>query len=308
MGIDLSDTRLHGSRSRDLERQDRIDADTLFAVHRGANTKHSTYDDLSSTAAVSALALMKVGTMAFEEKWEYSLSSHDHGNYTSVSAWTLYKTGTATTPIVGTLSVGDVCVEGLKRGQCTVMSVYVPAIDNPIPEEPAYGTLRFMYSTKSRPAADSNYISSADFDGWVYPDGSQPAIVPSQFTKAGNRFVTRDSNPFVDGGKLKLPDLRGQFFKLNPFTEREAAGGSSRCVFAARASHNAVPSHTHPISKLSATVTLTADMNRSSFKICSGASGTPIEKYAHNGKNDPISGSPFKYTAKVNFDAVQLEL
>lgn len=102
--------------------------------------------------------------------------------------------------------------------------------------------------------------------------------------------------------------MSGRFFKLNPFTEKEPADGASKCAFKAVASHSALPSHTHPISKLDAEVELSADMDKSSFKICSGCSGTPIEKYGHNGKGPELVGSPFKIKANINIGAVQLAL
>ena len=91
-------------------------------------------------------------------------------------------------------------------------------IQHPVPQEPAYGTLRFMYSSMDIPVINAEYIASTNFDGWVFPDGSSYTITPSQFTKAGNPFVTYDSNPFITGDTLRVPDLRDQFLKLNPFT------------------------------------------------------------------------------------------
>ena len=58
------------------------------------------------------------------------------------------------------------------------------------------------------PVINAEYIASTNFDGWVFPDGSSYTITPSQFTKAGNPFVTRDSNPFITGSTLHVPDLR----------------------------------------------------------------------------------------------------
>lgn len=81
-------------------------------------------------------------------------------------------------------------------------------IQHPVPAEPAYGTLRFMYSSMGIPVINDAYIASTNFDGWVFPDGSSYTITPSQFTKDGNKFVTRDSNPFITGNTLRVPDLR----------------------------------------------------------------------------------------------------
>ena len=85
MSIELSDTLMRGYRSQDLELQRKIDHDTLFAVHHGLSSLHSSYSTISSDVKISAFAMMKVGSMAFEETWEYSPSAHNHGNYTDVS-------------------------------------------------------------------------------------------------------------------------------------------------------------------------------------------------------------------------------
>lgn len=165
-----------------------------------------------------------------------------------------------------------------------------------------------MYSSKDIPVIDGAYIASDNFDGWVFPDGSSYTITPEQFTKAGNKFVTRDSNPFITGNKLQVPDLRDRFLKLNPFTYQENLSGDvKRCKFAAVASHNAVPKHSHPINNLSATVTLIPNIEKSSFKSASGYSDHD-DRYAHHGTGSPVSGSPFAYTVKINFNSAQINL
>ena len=79
---------------------------------------------------------------------------------------------------VGTLSVSNTCVEGFKTGQYQVINIYCPAIQHPVPQEPAYGTLRFMYSSKDIPVINDDYIASDNFDGWVFPNGSTYTIMP----------------------------------------------------------------------------------------------------------------------------------
>ena len=181
-------------------------------------------------------------------------------------------------------------------------------IQHPVPQEPAYGTLRFMYSSMDMPVIDAEYIASTNFDGWVFPDGSSYTITPSQFTKAGNPFVTRDSNPFITGDTLQVPDLRDQFLKLNPFTYYEdISEGAKRCRFAAVASHNAVPRHSHSINNLNATITLTPSLSESNFKSAVNYSDHD-DRYAHHGTGTPVDGSPFEYNTKINFNSAQINL
>ena len=309
MSIKLSDTQLRGYRSQDLELQRKIDQDTLFAVHHGLSSWHSSYGTVSSDVKISALAMMKVGSMAFEETWEYSPSAHSHGNYTDVSVQTRYGSAADGSTIkVGTLSVSNTCAEGFKTGQYQIINIYCPVIQHPVPQEPAYGTLRFMYSSMDIPVINAAYIGSTNFDGWVFPDGSSYTITPSQFTKAGNPFVTYDSNPFIAGDTLRVPDLRDQFLKLNPFTYQEdVSGGAKRCRFAAVASHSAVPRHSHPIDGLNAKITLTPSLSESSFKSATGYSDHD-DRYAHHGTGNPVAGSPFEYNTKINFNSTQINL
>ena len=156
------------------------------------------------------------------------------------------------------------------------------------------------------PVINDAYIASINFDGWVFPDGSFYTITPSQFTKAGNPFVTHDSNPFITGSILQVPDLRDQFLKLNPFTDKEdISEKTKRCKFAAVASHNAVPRHSHPINNLSATITLTPNINESSFKSASGCSYHD-DRYAHHGEGTVLSTAI--YTTTLNLNSVQINL
>ena len=165
-----------------------------------------------------------------------------------------------------------------------------------------------MYSSMNIPVINAEYIASTNFDGWVFPDGSSYTITPSQFTKAGNPFVTYDSNPFIAGNTLRVPDLRDQFLKLNPFTYQEdVSGGAKRCRFAAVASHSAVPRHSHPIDGLNAKITLTPSLSESSFKSATGYSDHD-DRYAHHGTGKPVAGSPFEYNTKINFNSAQINL
>ena len=179
-------------------------------------------------------------------------------------------------------------------------------IQHPVPQEPAYGTLRFMYSSKDIPVIDDAYIASTNFDGWVFPNGSSYTITPSQFTKAGNKFVTHDSNPFITGSTLRVPDLRDRFLKLTPFTDKEdVSGGAKRCKFAAIASHNAVPRHNHPINNLKATITLTPSIKDSNFKSATDCSDHD-DRYAHHGRGTVLRTAA--YTTTLNLNSAQINL
>jgi hypothetical protein len=76
---------------------------------------------------------------------------------------------------IGTISVGNIGAEDLKFDNYSIINIYCPVIEYYIPKEPAYGTLRFMYSQLNMPI-NEEYINSDNFDGWVYPDGSEYII------------------------------------------------------------------------------------------------------------------------------------
>lgn len=111
MGLTTVD--IHGKRSRDLSVQTKIDPETLFAVHGGSVTYKSDYGSLSSDIRDRAVDMIHVGSMAYAETWQYSRIDHDHSNYTNAQAETLYGPAGTATQKIGTLSVGDVAVEGL---------------------------------------------------------------------------------------------------------------------------------------------------------------------------------------------------
>ena len=104
-----------------------------------------------------------------------------------------------------------------------------------------------------------------------------------------------------------MPDLRDQFLKLNPFTDKEnVSEGVERCKFAAVASHNAVPRHSHPIKNLKATITLTPSISDSSFKSANKCNDHD-DRYAHHGTGTVLRTATYKTTLNLNSVQINLE-
>lgn len=142
--------RLSGWRASDLREAGGINPNTLFAAYRDGQTYGQAYCDISSGIKTDSIGLMQVGTMAYMDAWQYSLSSHTHvGQYTYMSAAPTYGPGEGVQ--VATLFVGEKGVERPETSSVQVLSVYCPVV-RPRVKEPAYGTLRFMY------------VASADVD------------------------------------------------------------------------------------------------------------------------------------------------
>lgn len=311
MSIQLEDTQIHGCRPSDLPIQDNVDKTTLFAIQKDLSTYHTNYNDLSSDIKLSALNLINTGSMAFAEKWQYSAINHYHTNYSNVTVSVSYDQNN--TLKIGTISVGNTGAEDLKFDNYSIIDIYCPVIEYYIPKEPAYGTLRFMYSQLNMPEINEEYINSDNFDGWVYPDGSEYIIKNlDQFkqynviSKTGNKFVTNlGNNPFINSNKLKVPDLRDQFFKLNPFINYNNLGSSKRqCKFLNFQSHVAIPEHKHNIENINAVVKLKVDSSNCDFKLAPTFSMYD-KNSVHYGKG---SGEIVRYTADIKLNTCVLRL
>lgn len=166
---------------------------------------------------------------------------------------------------VASLSVGRRAVENPKAPDVTTFTVYCPTAAQRV-KEPAYGTLRFMYAASAE--VDADYISSDEFDGWIYPDGQQYTIDPDQFDPSKNPFVTNDgANPFISGNKLIAPMLN-RFIKANPFASMAAASdGLKRCEFKEVGHHTAIASHSHAINDMALDFTMGIDISKSEFVV-----------------------------------------
>ena len=275
--IELSDVQISGQGAWDLPRAEKMQPGTLFITQDGLSSRHIRYDTLSSDIKNRILSMIHVGSMAYMEPWQYSRIGHDHaGEYTGVSAFTQPVYGPGKDELVALLSVGDLSVENPTSSKMTKLSVYCPTV-HPYVKEPAYGTIRFMYAS-SVPPNSSNQISSPDFDGWVYPDGQNYNIIPDQFKKGKNPFVTNEEdNPFIDGNKLKVPKL-DRFIKANPFIEQTGSSGIIKiCDFSDKPRNTAVAPHSHIIHNFQLNLTMQVDPNGSNLKL--GTKTRTYDKY-----------------------------
>lgn len=167
-------------------------------VRRPVNwySKKLSFEQLSARVVSDISAGWRFGSMAWEDKDGYSRYDHTHDCYNKVLGvscyYENYPDGTVD---LGTITVGSV-----------VHHMRMPAPEVHHVEQPVVGQLAFF----ATPGDSTGYAApvdwkSADFDGWVYPDGSKYPL--SAFDIDGE-FETSD-------GYFTVPTIR-DFIRLNP--------------------------------------------------------------------------------------------
>lgn len=185
------------------------------------------YGQVVSCLADDFEGSLGLGTMAYEEKWEYSKVDHQHeGRYTKVAVTEACPSGESLC-CLAVVSVGLPGAEALDG--CSQYRLMCPNIQMPDPPEPEIGTLRFVYARSAMAAVAD--INADDFDGWVYPDGSTYQVDDTQrFSKALAVFGSGRN-------AITVPDVGG-FFK---------AVGSSVSSFARVPARYGVAKHSHQV-------------------------------------------------------------
>ncbi len=160
------------------------------------------FDDLSGG--------FRFGTMAWEEKDDYSKVNHEHIGYSKV-------TGEQIADTKNTVSLGKISLinpvfddYGNYVYQKQVLDLCVPDDYDEMPKarETEIGTIKF----KALPSLKQIDVNSKDFDGWVYPDGRE--IDGNEFTDAYQYFGTNYGGD-VKTKMFNLPNLN-TFIKANP--------------------------------------------------------------------------------------------
>lgn len=135
---------------------------------------------------------LKLGSMAFCDKDEYSKYDHIHPEYSKLCAITqIYEQGPDTSLAFSIINDGN------------ITDIYVP---NPLSSETSnvIGEIKFVAS-KNKYEID---INDVDFDGWVYPDGKSYKLDDfKQSTELKQVFEN-------DGISFKVPNI-DQFIRTN---------------------------------------------------------------------------------------------
>ena len=247
-----------------------------------AITYRNVWSELSSDIAG------RYGSMAFENKEDYSPRYHEHSWANRVQGEQLIQPSTDWTTVakltIRTYTESEYYSWKADDQQISVvvpLSAYTEGYDIP---EPEIGELRF-FAWPTMPAIDEN---SASFDGWTYPDGR--SLSRSRFRKAFEYFGT--SYGADSDSTFKLPNFR-TFFKLNPGVTKAGATGYSSYS-------NALPSHQHTVSNL----TMNAGSGNSvTLKV-------PIGGSAGDGGYGHVGKGSYKYSITIpmefSFDTVSI--
>lgn len=187
---------------------------------------------------------LSVGTMAWKDKNEYSLTSHHHDDLYSRVVCKINPRYQNDGLTIGVLS-------STTNNTTVVTTIKVPKIEVPVPPQPMIGTFKFVSAKSWAKLSMSNatqinpYDSSQkirdDFDGWVWANGSTIKNTSSQLSAAASLF---GSGP--NASEFVVPDF-SQFFKANPKT---VEGYSSQNAYIEFPKQVGMPAHSHNVTSI----------------------------------------------------------
>ena len=208
------------------------------------------YAQLSGKILADVIATLGLGTMSREEKWFYSLSSHNHDElYSRVRIHDLYDTEDETQ----SLKIADITIKN--NDDVNVYHLKTPKIITYKFSESKEGTLKFVcinnnkWTLKEYADGSKNIdVEDDNFDGWVFPNGG-----------------------YLDPINYQLPNLN-KFLKI-------AYQKTNRVTF-----KNIVKTHTHnDITGLNVRLRGTLDIYKCMIPVSSGFGQSG--KIAHMGGN-----------------------
>lgn len=190
-------------------------------------SKKITYSDLRRQLLEDIICGLGVKSMAFEDKRDYSLTSHNHDEIYNRVEWKpnpLYY-GPKKSQVS---NLGQVVVDFETLTSCDVSSnpamsqlsttsayiycpkFYGPKFCSPLPSRPLVNTLKFIASPTIRKLLDSNQLSTysyrdgglinvnpygsdgkirPDYDGWMFPNGATIQNIENQLSDAAKVFA-----------------------------------------------------------------------------------------------------------------------
>ena len=201
------------------------------------------YHDLCSQTVEKVKKGLNLGSMAFEDKNDYSLVDHVHDDvYDRFDIGGALSDETQKYWNIMTVKVSNWTEDG--KMTVKTVDINVPAVDLSNVNVFEIGTLKFFGLPEFDDSNIRQYgdipnvdIDSEDFDGWVFPNGAVFTVDEGRFSEASEIYAVE---PQETGKKsFKVPDFRN-FLKMNPGTERE---NSTRFV----KFNNGLPPHSHEI-------------------------------------------------------------
>ena len=200
--------RIEGRRISELDRTRLPEEADEFLVSRNYNpktrnefSKKISYRSIVDDIAEDITANVRLSSMGLQETNQYARKNHGH-DYSNVHAYARPRSMLSALSQIGKTELA-MEITTWNDGEEKTVSVYYPV--QSFRHDHAIGEVKFLAVGKLS-AID---IDSDDFDGWVYPDGSE--YPKDRFPEAWKAFST---DPNSD--KFRVPVLSG-FFKPNPF-------------------------------------------------------------------------------------------
>jgi hypothetical protein len=182
------------------------------------------YHDLCSQTVERVKKGLNLGSMAFEDRNDYSLVDHVHDDvYDYFNIGDVLSDENQKYWNIMTVKVSNWTEDG--KMTVKTVDINVPAVDLDDFNVFDVGTLKFVALPKFDESVVRQYgdnfnvdIDSEDFDGWVYPNGTVFTVDGNRFQEAFGLYGTE---PEETGKRsFKVPDLRN-FLRMNPGTEKE---------------------------------------------------------------------------------------
>lgn len=236
------------------------------------------------------VAGLNLGTMAYEDKCRWALTSHNHDAAYNKVEWhpnPEYANSASCLAMIHisteTLTATDIYHNPPKDSTIAIehLSVNCPVFQSPVPPEPLIGTLRFVSvptlqklvdgnqlnvnGTQVDPYDDNNHIR-IDFDGWVFPNGTSIPNHNSQLSDAAFVFANNKSI-----SSFTVPAL-SSFFQSCGVADGYTITEQPQVIGLARHEHG------------TSTITLTCDVEFDSEKtVISSTKGNGGDVYVHHG-------------------------
>lgn len=203
---------LIGNRISELGRETEIEENTRFLVTRFDKVSKEivesyglAYPVLSSQIFEEVKKRIHVGTMAYQEKDDYSKITHTH-DYSHVDAEVFYGPDSSRNGMshkmvdLGTIEISN--YNSLKS-----IHICVPYIKFQKPKDYRVGELKFIYISSDMIDSELDQRGYSPSYGWVIPDGS--TYSRDEYPEAYELYGDGNSSTF------RVPVVDG-FFRLNP--------------------------------------------------------------------------------------------
>ena len=237
---------LCGKHICELPYADHLEKNELLLLTRYVNAStlssmNTSYGQLSSQMFMDVLCGLHVHTMAYEPKYRYAISSHNHDHAYSRVTYQGNSMNTDDVSVIGNLAIStDALPAGCQYDNVNhnpskkykpmpsiVHNINIPKVHVLFPPRPMIGTIKLVGLQTIQKLIDSNsllvdstshqvnpYDSSNmirhTYDGWVFANGTTITNHTSQLSDASQIYNGNNT------GDITIPELTS-FFKCNPY-------------------------------------------------------------------------------------------